>query len=111
LVIKGKKIIQGIISLERAGGYIEMPLIESAPHNIGRNKKYYGVPANLVAFACKMSFESGFEGYVAFTSKTRLITHYQQSLGAKIIFRERMEIDTESAKILVNLYFKGFLNG
>jgi hypothetical protein len=52
-----------------------MHLIESAPFNIGRNKIYYGVPGNLVAFACKLSFERGGEGYVSFLSKTRLIGH------------------------------------
>jgi hypothetical protein len=40
-----------------------MHLIESAPFNKGKNKVYAGVPGNLVAFACKLSFQRGFEGY------------------------------------------------
>ena len=52
-----------------------MNLLESAPFNVGKKKLYEGVSGNLVAFACKLSFQKGFEGYVAFTSKTNLIKH------------------------------------
>jgi hypothetical protein len=38
VTIRGDKIIQGLISLERAERHIEMPLIEAAPHNLGRKK-------------------------------------------------------------------------
>ena len=85
-----------------------MHLIENAPHNYGAKKKFAGVPANLVAFACKMSFDMGFEGFVAFTSKTELIEHYTKSLGAQLIFRNRMTITTIPAKKLVNSYYKDF---
>lgn len=69
LVIKGDDIIQGLISLQRAENYVEMHLIEAAPHNFGKGKKYAGVAGNLVSFACKLSFDEGFGGFVAFTQK------------------------------------------
>jgi len=106
LVIQGRNEIQGLISLEAMDRFVEMHLIESAPHNIGKRKKYEGVPTNLVAYACKWSFELGFEGYVSFLSKTRLVEHYRQRLGAELIFKNRMQIATESAKKLVNSYYK-----
>src|SRR5258708_18811014 len=77
LIIKGEDAIQGLISIVRKDNFIEMPLIEVAPHNLGRGKKYYGVPGNLVAFVCMLSFEMGFEGYVGFEAKTKLIQHYE----------------------------------
>jgi hypothetical protein len=43
---------------------------------------YAGVPGNLVAFACKLSFQCGQEGNVSFFSKTQLVQHYIDSLGA-----------------------------
>jgi len=55
-----------------------MNLLESAPFNIGENKLYEGVAGNLVAYACKVSFQHGFDGYVAFTAKTNLIEHYKR---------------------------------
>jgi hypothetical protein len=91
-------------------GFLEMHLIESAPHNIGHGKKYVGVAGNLVAFVCKLSFDLEFQGFIAFTPKTELIQHYQQSLGAELIFRNRMTITTKSAKKLVNLYYEGYFN-
>jgi hypothetical protein len=38
----------------------------SAPCNKGKSKMYSGVPGNLVAFACKVSFQRGHEGNVSF---------------------------------------------
>jgi hypothetical protein len=49
--------------------FVEMHLIEAAPHNFGKEKRYMGVAGNLVAFACKLSFEQGFDGYVALLLK------------------------------------------
>lgn len=63
-------IIQGLISLEVKTDFVYMHLIESAPFNIGNNKTYLVVPGNLVAFACRLSFQRGGEGYVSFLSKT-----------------------------------------
>lgn len=64
-----------------------------------------GVPGNLVAFACRLSFDKGYAGYVAFESKTKLIAHYQKSLGAHILFGNVMAIDTKAAVKLINQYF------
>lgn len=109
LLIDGDEEIQGLISLEvmKQHQYVEMHLIETAPHNYGNTKRYLGVAGNLVAFACKMSFDMGFEGFVAFTAKTKLVDHYIDSLGARILMgNNRMGIFTQEAKNLVNSYYK-----
>ena len=85
-----------------------MDLIENAKFNKGRNKLYKGVAGNLVAFACKTSFENGFDGVVSFIAKSQLIDHYTQSLGAKLFGGNRMFIDTREALILTTKYFKDF---
>jgi len=82
-----------------------MHLIESSPFNIGKSKTYYGVPGNLVAFACKLSFQRGGEGYVTFVSKTRLIDHYIETLGAVHFGGHLMVITTQAALKLINKYF------
>lgn len=111
LIIKGDSVIQGLVCLEIKQGYIEMHLLESAPHNWGQNKKHAGVAGNLVAFVCKMSFDLGFEGHIAFTAKTRLVKHYMDTLGAEIIYGRRLGIFTPAARKLVNSYFKDYFNG
>ena len=85
-----------------------MDLIESAAFNKGKKKLYSGVAGNLVAFACKLSFERGYEGVVSFIAKTQLIEHYRQTLGARLFTSNRMFIDTKEALILVSKYFKDF---
>lgn len=83
-----------------------MHLVESAPFNKGKSKMYAGVPGNLVAFACKLSFQRGFEGNVSFLSKSQLIEHYATSLGAIHIGGRVMIIDTETALKLMDKYFQ-----
>jgi len=61
---------------------------------------------NLVAYACKLSFQKGFEGYVSFISKTVLVEHYKKTLGAYLVGGQRMIIPTVSSKVLVDKYFK-----
>jgi hypothetical protein len=65
--------IQGLISLQKSEGFYEMCVVETAPHNYGKGKIYGGVLLALVAFACKKSFEAGFDGEVAFTSKSPVV--------------------------------------
>jgi hypothetical protein len=104
-------IIQGLISLEDLGDHIFVHLIENAEFNKGRQKLFEGVPGNLFAFACKLAFEKGYGGTVAFESKTALITHYEKILGAQLLWGIRMLINTPEAAKLVRQYFKDFDNG
>lgn len=105
-IIGNLNIIQGLLSIKRESDHIFMNLLENAPFNRGRNKLYEGVAGNLVAYACKLSFQLGFEGFLSFTSKTTLVKHYEATLGAFHIGRNRMIIPTHSAKILTDKYFK-----
>jgi hypothetical protein len=99
-------IIQGLLSLTLEFDHVYMHLLENAPFNIGQNKLYEGVAGNLVAHACKVSFQQGFDGFVAFTAKTKLIQHYENTLGAYTLGGHRMIIPTNSAQILIDKYFK-----
>ena len=105
-IVNNSNIIQGLLSLTIEQDYIYINLLESAPFNIGKNKLYEGVAGNLVAFACKVSFQKGYDGFVAFTAKTNLIKHYEESLGASHFKNQRMIIETEASKKLVKKYFK-----
>lgn len=60
-IVNNQHIIQGLISLEVKSDHVYMHLVESAPFNKGKAKVYAGVPGNLVAFACKLSFQRGHE--------------------------------------------------
>ena len=107
LVIKDNpRIIQGLVSLSDAGDHIYMHLIESAKFNKGGSKIYAGVPGNLVAFACKLSFDKGFDGYLAFDAKTVLVKHYQETLYATHFKGTKMMIETPAANRLIKQYFK-----
>jgi hypothetical protein len=107
LVIEGNRnIVQGLISLADSKDHIFLHLIESAPFNFGKPKLYEGVPGNLVAFACKLSMEKGYDGFVSFFSKTKLIGHYEKTLGAIHVGGHRMVIYTFAAEKLINQYFK-----
>ncbi|MCD9853134.1 hypothetical protein LUD75_00330 [Epilithonimonas sp. JDS] len=105
-IFNNPNIIQGLLSVSIMDDHVYMNLLESAPFNIGVNKIYEGVAGNLVAYACKTSFQKGFDGYVAFIAKTKLIKHYEQTLGAYHFKDQKMFIETDPAKRLVEKYFK-----
>jgi hypothetical protein len=104
-IVNNQTIIQGLISLEVKVDHVYMHLLESAPFNKGKTKIYAGVPGNLVAFACKLAFQRGHEGIVSFLSKSQLVQHYIDTLGALHIGGRLMIIDNNAALKLLNKYF------
>jgi len=104
-IVNNQTVIQGLISLEIKSDHVYMHLIESAPFNKGKSKIYEGVPGNLVAFACKLSFQRGHQGNVSFFSKTQLVQHYIDTLGAMHVGGRIMIIDTKASLKLINKYF------
>ena len=105
-IVNNQFVIQGLISLEIKSDHVYMHLVESAPFNKGKMKIYAGVPGNLVAFACKLSFERGYDGYLAFDAKTALVKHYEETLYATHFKGTKMIIETPAAVRLINQYFK-----
>ena len=105
-IAQNPQVIQGLICLTVEEDHVFMHLIESAPFNRSKEKVYLGVPGNLVAFACKIAFQRGFDGFVSFHSKTKLIEHYINSLGANHFGGHLMIIETGAAQKLVSQYFK-----
>ncbi len=105
-IVGNPGIIQGLISFTINTDHIYMDLLESAPFNLGKSKLYEGVAGNLVAYVCKISFQEGFDGYVSFTAKTKLIEHYKKTLNAISFGGQLMIINTVAASILVDKYFK-----
>jgi hypothetical protein len=105
-IINNRGVIQGLVSLRIEEDHIYMPLIESAPFNKGKSKVYVGVPGNLIAYACRLAFQKGFDGFISFHSKTKLIAHYEKTLGAYHFGGHLMIINTTAAKALVEKYFK-----
>ena len=64
------------------------------------------MPGNLFAFTCKCSKDKGYEGFVSFTSKTRLIEHYTKTIGAMHVGGHKMIIFPDNADKLINKYYK-----
>lgn len=108
LYIKGSNELEGLIALKHITEqlYTHVDIVESAPHNIGKNGRYKGVGAHLFAIACKESWDMGNEGYVQFTAKNGLVEHYKKTLKAKNIDWHNMYIDSYGALDLINKYFE-----
>ena len=105
-IVGNSTIIQGLMCVEIKSDHVYMHLVENAPFNKGQNKMYAGVAGNLVAFACRLSFQRGHEGNVSFLSKSQLIEHYEKSLGAIHFGGRVMIIETKAALKLIDKYFK-----
>lgn len=99
------EIIQGLLSISDYSDHYYLHLVESAPFNIGRSKLYEGVPGNLFAYTCKTSWDKGYQGFVSFTSKSKLIDHYEKMLGATYVSGHKMVIFPKEALQLIRKYF------
>lgn len=104
-IVNNPNVIQGLLSVQVKSDHVYMHLIESAPFNKGKTKMYAGVPGNLVAFACKLSFQRGHEGNLSFISKSQLIKHYEETLDAIHFGGRLMIIETQAALKLIDRYF------
>jgi hypothetical protein len=98
-------IIQGLVSLSDVHDHYYLHLIETAPFNFGKKKLYHGVAGNLFAFACKSAWDKGYQGFVTFASKTKLIAHYEKTLGAVHVGGHRMVIYPHEALALIKKYY------
>lgn len=105
-IVNNLSVVQGLLSVEAKADHLYMHLLENASFNKGKLKMYAGVAGNLVAFACRLSFQRGFEGNVSFISKTQLINHYSRTLGAVHVGGRIMIIETKAAQRLIDKYFK-----
>jgi hypothetical protein len=99
------KIVQGLLSISDNQDHYYLHLVESAPFNLGKNKLYEGVPGNLFAFVCKTSWDKGYQGFVSFTSKSKLVAHYEKNLGATHVGGNRMVIFPNEALKLIKKYY------
>jgi len=104
--LNNPKIIQGLLSIEDKHDHIFMHLIESSKFNKGKGKIYFGIPGNLVAYACKVSVDKGYQGFLAFDAKSALIRHYEETLHATHFRGLRMFIETKAALRLISQYYK-----
>jgi len=109
LQIKDDDEIQGLVAAEAVRGAVYMRLAESAPHNLGKSKKYDGVGGHLFAIAMKLSVAMGHHGYIYFEAKNEeLAEHYTKNFGAQRlrarIHDYRMEIEVNEAQEVIEKY-------
>lgn len=99
-------VIQGAVHLIEHNGMLIMDLLEVAPGNVGKKKKYDFVAGCLIAFACRESFNvsTSYKGYLTFQSKTQLIELYKVKYRAKLAIGQRMYIDPENGAKLIQEY-------
>ena len=114
LIAEDDKRIQGLLALkeDKENKAMYIGLVESSPFNNPHNKlftkkEYSGVGAHLFAEAVKQSYEKGYDGFVYFKAKTKLIDYYKKELGAILINPSdgTMAIDEKGAKILYERYY------
>ncbi len=110
LTLVGEKQIQGLVATVdmKSDSAIYLKLAESAPHNIGPNKRYEGVGGHLFAIAAKSSVDAGYGGFLYLDAKNaKLVSHYREKFGAVHIggvHPYRMVIDEEKAVELLSRY-------
>lgn len=81
---------------------IHINLIEASKENIGKGKKFKNITGNLLAFACKMAFQKGYDGFVSLLPKSKIVVVYI-GYGFKA-FGKNLAIFMTAAKNLISKY-------
>ncbi len=98
--------LQGLISykVQKENQAVYIKLLENNPDNI-QNKTYTGVGGHMIAKACKISFNHGYDGFVYLDAKTNLINHYKKYGAKQFAKSQRMIFDENASKKLVEEYY------
>ncbi|MDR0627087.1 MAG: hypothetical protein LBG11_07490 [Bifidobacteriaceae bacterium] len=101
--------LQGLVQFERVPESLFnfIYLIEAAPWNRGRRKAVNNVVGVLFATVAQDSLDVGFDGFVAFRSKTVLKDHFIKKYGAKVLYDDQLFFDTAASRKLVEEYLGG----
>lgn len=81
---------------------IHINLIEASKENVGKGKKFKNITGNLLAFACKMAFQKGYDGFVSLLPKSKIVAVYI-GYGFKA-FGKNLAIFMKTAKNLKSKY-------
>ena len=97
--------ILGLLSLEdiKEELRIHINLIEVSAKNIGRGKKYDRIAGSLIAYACQLSFDKSYDGFISLIPKTRLIDHYCKKYGFEQ-FGRQLGLGYEASITLIKNY-------
>ena len=95
--------ILGLLSLVYFENWIKINLLQSSIENIGEEKQYDRIAGCLIAYACRIAFRKGFDGFVALEPKTTLAQHYINKYNFQICGRH---INTElgNSELLIQEY-------
>jgi hypothetical protein len=85
LRLENEKTILGLMSIREENDVsisaIKIELLEVSSENIGSKKKFDRIAGCLIAWACKISFDRGYEGNMFLVPKSNLITHFSSKYG------------------------------
>jgi hypothetical protein len=97
-------LIQGLVAFTPSLGILDCYNMEMNNINKRGSSLYTGLGKCMIALCCKISFDLGFDGFITFEAKNRLIPYYER-YGAKSTGFLRMAIDSIAAQKLVDFYF------
>ena len=96
-------IIQGQVAVKPSRGILDCANMETNKINKAPLSLHNGVGKAIIALCCSISFDLGFDGYITFEAKNRLMPYYER-YGAKHIAGLRMGIETFAARKLIDFY-------
>ena len=106
VITPNNDVIHGLISIRKESDHLFVNLLEKSILNTGNEKLFNNVAGILLAFSCRLAFAYGYDGFVAFESKSGLINHYSNFYGARMLSGLRMYFDTLASKLLIEKYLQ-----
>ncbi|MDR0853219.1 MAG: hypothetical protein LBN34_02515 [Clostridiales Family XIII bacterium] len=95
--------IEGIVEFDRDTTSLlnNAYTLEIDPRNRGNSRRYEGIAGTLFAYVAQDAFIAGFDGFVAFISKTNLVEHYIKYYGAERIYGDKLVFREQASRKLI----------
>ena len=97
-------ILQALVAFSPSQGVLDCYNMKVSILNKKLVLLYDGLGKSIIALCCKVSVDSGLDGFITFEAKNRLMPYYAR-FGAKKTFGLRMYINNIDAKKLIDIYF------
>lgn len=106
---KGEENILGLLSLIDIPkeSRLEIHLIEVSKNNIGKQKSIDRIAGCLIAYACDLAFQRGYDGFVSLVSKTKIIKIYKEKYGFQE-FGNQLYIQLDRSQFLIKKYLENY---
>ena len=98
-------VIQGLVAFRLEDNFLKCENMEINICNKRPISLHNGIGKAIIALCCKVSYDLGFDGFIAFEAKNKLHKYYSRMGATQIGSSNKFFVSDKNAQKLIDLYF------